>query len=243
MLRALGSTEIPVENLEAAAAAWLNETRAHVAPRTTVRRISSVRMFARVMLKTSILDDYTPPKPKRLVPKPIAEGIDGVERMCMTARNDGERALFAMQGYVGLRVSEALSAVPSSFNVADPGDIRLTVRGKGDKERELAVSAKAWGYILPAYKAALRRNRALVELSDKGARNAVTRAGAKLGFKNAITSHSLRATLATDLLNKTGNIRLVQEVLGHSHVTTTEAYTLVSSTHMRDGMELVGGEV
>ena len=228
--------EIRVEDLDSLAGIWLNETRADAAPKTTARRMASIRSFAKIVCGSLILDDYGVPRAKKQVPHPIPEGIPGVLRMCLTARTNDESALFAMQGLLGLRVSEALSVSASNVNLHD---MILTVRGKGDKERDVPISPVAWKFMEQAYNFSLCSGGKLVNLSDRGARLAVTSSGKRLEFTRNISSHDLRATLATDLLEKTNNIRLVQEVLGHSSVITTQLYTLVDLRKMRQGLEIV----
>lgn len=226
--------DISLAELEATAATWLNETRQEVSPSTTNRRLTAIRGFARWAGLTTCLSEYKPPKGSRAVPHPIPEGMEGVFRMCEEAANDQHRALFAMQGLLGMRVSEALSIRPKDIDVAN---MQVTVRGKGDVTRTIPLSERAWAFIRPATEDAITTQRPRVlGMSDRGARAAVTATGERLGFQRAISSHDLRATLATGMYDKTKDLRAVQEVLGHASSTTTEIYTMVAMTTMRDGM-------
>lgn len=143
------------------------------------------------------------------------------------------RALFAMQGLLGCRVSEARGIVPSDF---DFETMTVRVFGKGQKERYLPLSDDAWKYIAPAYAEAEAGNSPLISYTDRGARAAVTGMGKKLGLKRPIASHDLRATVATAMYDKTKDVRMVQEFLGHASVETTQIYTKVNMDNMRKAM-------
>ncbi len=168
------------------------------------------------------------------MPHPLPEGIEGVKLMCQSTNDPSKRALFALQGMAGLRVSEARSLHSDNIDIQD---MMLTVRGKGDKTRAVPISNSAWPFVLDAYKASLESGMPLVNLSDRGARKAVTAAGHALGFKRDISSHDLRATGATHLYNQTKDIRVVQEFLGHASSVTTQVYTGISIDAMRKGLE------
>lgn len=225
---------VPVEKLASTTARWIMETKADVAPRTTNRRLGSVRAFAKFAGLGLILEDFKAPTVTKSKPHPIPEGTKGVLAMCEAAPSLSHRALFALQGLMGLRVSEALDIEPKHF---DLDHMTLTVRGKGDKTRVVPISQTAWRYLDAAHAAARVAGGRLVPLSDRGARMAVTRTGETLGFSRPISSHDLRATCATALFNKTGNIRAAQELLGHASITTTEVYTGVSEDLIREGLE------
>lgn len=196
--------------------------------------MASLRAFAKWANRSSILFDYSPPKAKRPTPHPISEGIEGVVRMCRNAKSPNEAALFALQGLMGLRVSEALSVMPQDFNEQD---MTLTVRGKGDKERELPIPTMAWKYIRPAYMFAQESGRTVVDMPDRTARHRITATGKRLGFDKRIKSHDLRSTLATALYDNTLDLRATQEVLGHASSRTTEMYTQVTMKTMRAGLD------
>lgn len=220
-------------SLESLSAKWLNETRTTASPKTTERRRTSLRTYSRwAKVKKNLLSDYSVPTSKKGRPHPLPEGIDGVERMCSSTGDYKRAALYALQGFLGLRVAEALSVGRSNF---DTQQMTLTVRGKGDKERTIAVSNRAWKWIERAYNEAGAG--LVVDIPDRTARDAITKAGHQLGFARHISSHDLRATAATALFNKTKDIRLVQEFLGHSSITTTELYVGTTLESMREGLE------
>jgi integrase len=93
---------------EELAMSWLNLTRQIVSPKTTARRLTSLRGFAKWGWDERILDDYISPVPGRTIPHPIPEGPKGLRLMMDCAPNHQQRALIAMGGFMGLRISESL---------------------------------------------------------------------------------------------------------------------------------------
>lgn len=154
--------------------------------------------------------------------------------MCESTSMPSQKALYALQGMAGLRISEARSLYHYHF---DLDDMTMTVRGKGDKTRIVPIAKSAWPYIKEAYEVSLATGAPLVDLSDRGARKAVTAMGKRLKFKRTISSHDLRATGATYLYDRTKDIRVVQDFLGHSSPVTTQIYTAASMDAMREGLE------
>jgi integrase/recombinase XerD len=73
----------------------------------------------------------------------------------------------------------------------------------------------------------------VIHYSNRSARKAITAMGKRAGLSRAISSHDLRATFATELVNRGVNIRTVQELLGHASVATTEIYTGVGMDAMK----------
>lgn len=235
MLQELEETSILPDEFPATAERWLTANRKRVAAKTTGRRLTSLRAFGRWAGYGEILTDYSAPTPLRAQPHPLPEGIDGVYRLIDTARNEKQKALVCLCGLCGLRVSEALKVRPSHF---DLHDMTLHVYGKGDKERIVPVSQKAWEVLAtPVTRAFCDGDRLVVSLQDRFARRVITELGKRAGLRRQISSHDLRATFATEVHNQTRNIRVVQELLGHSSVRTTEVYTGVALDQMRKAVE------
>ena len=222
---------VQVKDFEELAASWLNATRAEMSPATTKRRASSLKAFARHLGNPNLLAEYRSPQTSLPRPSPLSEGRDGIMRMIRHAPTPQVAALVALQGLMGLRVAEARGVTARSFNWHEGS---LTVRGKGDKERVIPVP----DYIQYILQDACERagDGPIVSISDRGARAAITRLGRQVGLSRPVSSHDLRATFATEMLRKTGNLRLVQELLGHANSKSTEFYTLVTLDDMRKEM-------
>jgi integrase/recombinase XerD len=155
--------------------------------------------------------------------------------MMEICRNHKEEALVALCGLCGLRVSEAISLEVTDVNVQD---LTLLIRGKGDKERTVPISSRAWTHMNMALVDAFStEDHRLCPWENRAARAVVTRLGRKASLTRSIASHDLRATFATEALSRTNDLRAVQEVLGHENVTTTQIYTLIEMQKMRNVVE------
>lgn len=182
-----------------------------------------------------MMRDYSAPSPAKSQPHPLPEGMEGVRRLIDVARNDQQRALIALCGMLGCRVAEALSVHPSDFNT---GEMLLTIRGKGDKTRVVPISSMAWQVLAMPVTRAMCEGRGVIDYKDRFARRVITDLGVKAGLKRHISSHDLRATFATAVYDKTLDLRVTQELLGHSSSQTTELYTGVTADSMRKAVEL-----
>lgn len=236
MLEELNEPEISMEEFEDTAMEWLQEYRRTIAPKTTSRRLTSLRAFARWAGWGPMLVDYSAPTPARGMPHPLPEGIEGVKRLIEAARQENQVALVALCGLCGLRVAEALAVRPSDF---DHDNKTLSVRGKGDRTRIVPVSETAWHFLVrPVTRAFIEGDRQVVGLKDRFARRVITDLGVRAGLQRHISSHDLRATFATAVYDKTLDLRVTQELLGHASSSTTELYTGITMNKMRGAVEL-----
>ncbi len=180
---------------------------------------------------------------------PKALGIDEVERMLNAADMDSTlglrtKALAELLYSTGARISEALG-----LDLDDLGmDDRLVrVRGKGNKERLVPIGAPARAaidsYLRRARPALVSRGKGTPALfvNERGARLSRQSAGADIedlakraGLRRQVSPHVLRHSFATHLLAGGADIRVVQELLGHASVATTQIYTKVSIDQLRD---------
>lgn len=227
-------TEIPGTDYEDRAQKWLNETRASAAPKTTGRRLTSLRCFAKWAGWETELTEYRAPTPAASLPHPLPGKLVDLERLVAVAANREQEALIGACGFIGLRVAEALS-----FHIdwLDAHDMVLRVRGKGDKERYVPVSPRAWRTISGAFVDAMHGDGYLIHYQDRSARKAITSMGRRAGIQRAISSHDLRATYATIMSDNGTPIRVIQELLGHASVTTTQVYTGVDMESMKEAVK------
>lgn len=205
-----------------------------MAPKTTGRRLTALRSYAKWAGYPGLLSDYIAPVPSKSQAHPIPEGIPGIERMVEVSRNAEQRALLGLCGYAGLRIHEALACEVRWFDLSD---MTLTVRGKGDKERIVPISTRAWSAVSSAYVTAVCTKGKLINYQDRSARKTITALGAKAGLSRSVSSHDLRATFATHVYDLTKDQRLVQELLGHANGTTTEIYIGVMHSKMKQAVE------
>jgi integrase/recombinase XerD len=159
-----------------------------------------------------------------------------------------DRALLELLYAAGLRVSEALRLDGDDLDL-DGGSVRVI--GKGDRERVVPVGDVAVGWLRrylatgrPALAAADRARTARggpVFLSDRGRRLgrnhawfAVKRAAAAAGLGAHVSPHTLRHSYATHLLEGGADLRVVQELLGHASISTTQIYTHLTGERIRE---------
>jgi integrase/recombinase XerD len=196
-----------------------------------------------------------PPAPPRRLPKAIP--FADVERLLeaagtgATPRSLRDRALLELLYATGARISEATGLDVDDVDIDGPVERGTTVRlsGKGSKQRVVPVGSyarEALGHYLvrarPALAAAARRASAspAVFLNARGGRLtrqgawAVLRAAAERAGIAEVSPHTLRHSFATHLLDGGADVRVVQELLGHASVTTTQVYTLVTVERLRE---------
>jgi integrase/recombinase XerD len=224
------------------------------------RTIVAVRGFHRFAVREGKVEADTagairPPTPARRLPKAIA--VEDVERLLEAAGADDtprarrDRALLEVLYGTGARISEAVGLDVDDVDL-DAGMVRLF--GKGSKDRMVPLGSFAKAalelYFVTARPALAggapstrpaRGSRAAVFLNARGGRlsrqsawtvlrTAATRAGLMAG----ISPHTLRHSFATHLLDGGADVRVVQELLGHASVTTTQIYTLVTVERLRE---------
>jgi integrase/recombinase XerC len=179
------------------------------------------------------------PRIARSLPRPLSER-DAVRAIEDAGARDVEwlaardAALLTLLYGCGLRISEALSLRRADVPLAD----RLTIKGKGGKQRALPVLA-AVREALDAYAARIpfasapgsplflsRRGK---PMSAREAEALMQRLRGRLGLGERATPHALRHSFATHLLANGCDLRAVQELLGHASLSTTQAYTAVDA--------------
>lgn len=226
------------EEFSSLAMAWLQNNRFKISGRTTSRHLASLKSFAKWARVENELHSYRAPTAVKSDPHPLPGGIADVRRMIEAARTEGHVLIIAFCGLAGLRISESLNVRTDSI---DRHRMKLVVRGKGDKERRVPISPELWRIVRPRYfkYTAMEDLSPLVgNISDRGARSAVTTVGRRAGIGVSVASHDLRATFATEVYNKTKNARIVQELLGHAQLSTTELYLGISSSAITEAVEL-----
>jgi integrase/recombinase XerD len=224
--------------------------RGHARPSTTGRQLSSLRRFYQYALRQGkIAIDPTlkvdAPKRPRNLPKTLTEA--DVENLLAapdtaTALGIRDRAMLEMLYASGLRVSELVGLTLVQVS-RDMGVVR--VLGKGSKERlvPLGEEALAWvdRYLADARPLLLNRctTNALF-VTRRGA--AMTRQAfwylirrycARAGLRQAVSPHTLRHAFATHLLNHGADLRVVQLLLGHADISTTQIYTHVARERLK----------
>lgn len=197
----------------------------------------------------NIAKEINPPRiPKRL---PKALSITEVESLITSCSDDlsglRDRALLETLYATGGRVSEIVQLNVGDIARSEGETTTVRVRGKGGKERLVPLGRFAQQaldqYLTRARPTFIKNHReeALFlsekqgnRLSRQSAWNIVSQAANRAGIEKVISPHALRHSFATHLIDGGADIRVVQELLGHASVTTTQIYTLVTIDKLRE---------
>jgi integrase/recombinase XerD len=225
---------------------------AQLAASSTARALAAVRGLHRFAVHDGLVGEdvargVTPPAlPKRL---PKALSIDQVEQLLAGCPGDGpgalrDRALLELLYSTGARISEAVGL---DVDDLDPRQRTVLLRGKGGKQRIVPVGRPALAAVeayavraRPGLAARGRGTPALLlnarggRLSRQSAWTVLKAAAERAGLRRQISPHTLRHSFATHLLDGGADVRVVQELLGHASVTTTQVYTLVTVDRLRE---------
>jgi integrase/recombinase XerC len=215
---------------------------------TASRRLASLRSFYRFLYR----EGYTKTNPAKLVSNPrlpkllprflsVDDVFNFVERPSGAGFiNTRDRAILELLYSSGLRVSEISGLSIDEINTKEGF---LKVRGKGRKERMVPIGSKAIDAIksylaerltLKTNESFLFLNRRGKRLTERGIRRIVVKYARMVGISGKIGPHSLRHTFATHLLQSGADLRVIQELLGHSSLSTTQKYTHLDVTHLID---------
>ncbi|HET7547464.1 MAG TPA: site-specific tyrosine recombinase XerD [Usitatibacter sp.] len=229
--------------------AWQVEERRSSA-RTTGRLVSALRRFYRFAVREGLRgDDPAAFLERPRIPRSLPKSLSEAEVEALLAAPDVEtdaglrdRAMLETLYASGLRVSELVGLKPAQVSL-DMGVVR--VLGKGAKERltPLGEEAVAWigRYVASARPALLagRKSDALFvtarggPMTRQGFWALVKRHARKAGVARAISPHTLRHAFATHLINHGADLRVVQLLLGHADISTTQIYTHVARERLK----------
>jgi len=234
--------------------------QAALAPNSAGRCVIAVRGFHAFLAREGI----TPNDPSRTVKPPAATKrlpkalpFSDIERLLAAVGADSnsdlsvlmlrDRALLELLYGTGARISELMDLHVDDVAQLSPEMPILRLRGKGDKDRLVPVGKVA----LAALEAYLVRSRPVIaigglgqsalflnarggRLSRQSAWAILQTAAKKAGLDGKISPHTMRHSFATHLLENGADVRVVQELLGHASVTTTQVYTMVTVDQLRE---------
>ncbi|MGB9724213.1 MAG: site-specific tyrosine recombinase/integron integrase [Chloroflexia bacterium] len=221
-----------------------------MSPATIARKIAALRSFYGYLVRREVLPAHplralgTPKVPDRL---PRFLTVEETVALLMapdlrTPQGLRDRAILELLYSSGLRVGELVAL---NLGDVDWGRREVHVRSKGGRERLALIGRPA----LRALRTYVRQGRPLLagrrptealflnrrggRLSDRSVRTLVSEYARQVGLED-VTPHTLRHTFATHLLEGGADLRIVQELLGHARLTTTQRYTHVTQTHLRE---------
>lgn len=222
-----------------------------LAPRSVARAVACVRGFYKFLaveqkLERSPADDLQPPKAWPALPKYL--DLEEVDRLLAqpepsSPRGLRDKALIELLYATGLRVSELVGLKANDLNL-DEG--YLTCIGKGDKQRIVPLGEQAAEWVrryikegrprLTGKRASNSRlflNARGGPLSRVGFWKVLKEYGVKAGISRDISPHVLRHSFATHLLDRGADLRMIQVMLGHADLSTTQIYTHVLEARLR----------
>jgi len=223
-----------------------------VSSRSLLRQLAGLRSFARDLqreghVKTGVFDSIRNPKRTRPLPKALSS-TEARELVAIDAQEGDARpawilardaAVLALLYGAGLRIAEALSIRRAEAPIGEVDS--LTIHGKGGKMRAVPVIApvrEAVQAYLEACPKALPPDGPLFvgarggPLSPRIIQLTVERLRGALGLPDSATPHALRHSFATHLLGRGGDLRSIQELLGHASLSTTQIYTSVDKARL-----------
>ena len=223
---------------------------------SAARTVVAVRGFHRFAVGDGLAQvdpaaGVKPPSPAKRLPKALP--LSDVEAILEAAGSPGttlalrDRALLELLYGTGARISEATGLDVDDLDVDPGGDGTVLLRGKGGKERLVPVGS----FARDAVSAYLVRGRPELvatgggtpalflnsrggRLSRQSAWAILVKAAERAGVTREVSPHTLRHSFATHLLDGGADVRVVQELLGHASVTTTQVYTLVTVDNLRE---------
>ncbi len=220
-------------------------------PRSTARQLSSFRRFFRYIMREGLIDtdptaDIEMPRIGRSLPKSLSE--DEVESLLNAPNTDEplghrDRAMLELLYATGLRVSELINLKQSQVNF-NQGVLRIV--GKGDRERLIPLGDESQRWLTdfidgPRMEILLERQTDYLFPTRRGDRmtrqafwHIIKRYAEKARIRKKMSPHSLRHAFATHLLNRGADLRVVQLLLGHSDLSTTQIYTHVARERLKD---------
>ncbi len=231
--------------------AWMADQRgAGVGSRSLARKLSAVKSFYRWLSEregfepTAVLSTRAPKFTKKL-PRPLAEDAARamIETVEMQSSSDWvaarDVAVVTLLYGCGLRISEALSLTGADAPLPET----LRIVGKGGKERIVPVLPAARDAVdqylrlcphpqSPA--APLFRGVRGGALNPRAIQGVMAKARMQLGLPSTATPHAMRHSFATHLLSAGGDLRAIQELLGHASLSTTQTYTAVDTARLME---------
>jgi site-specific recombinase XerD len=220
---------------------------------TVARKISAIRSFYRYLRREQLIEEdpskqVRGPKLQRRLPACLDK--EEIVKLLMspdtaTVLGVRDRALMEVLYATGMRVSELCGLRVSDYNQEA---MEMRVLGKGGKERIVLLNQSAQGWLskylseywtklaegrTPQAEHPLFVSRQATRLSSRSVHRIVMKHAIKAGINKTITPHTLRHTFATHLLEGGADLRVVQDLLGHTTINTTQIYTHVSLERLR----------
>ncbi|MBI2541808.1 tyrosine-type recombinase/integrase [Candidatus Woesearchaeota archaeon] len=203
-------------------------------PRSINLALSSLKFFYNEILKNRAFNGVKAPKTEKKLPTVLTK--EEIKKLLASIDNPKHKLLVEFLYSAGLRVSECVSLKTDDLDLAEKmGKIK---HGKGNKERYIILSDSLISH-LSEYLKNKKDSSAYIfsvkshPITARQAQKVVKEAAKSAGIKKRVFCHALRSSFATHLLEAGTDIRIIQELLGHSDLSTTQIYTKVSTQQLK----------
>lgn len=203
-------------------------------PRSSNLALSSLKFFYTEILQNPAFNAVKAPKLEKKLPTVLTK--DEIKKLLNTVYNPKHNLLIEFMYSSGLRVSECVNLKIDDLDISEKmGKIK---HGKGNKERYIILSDKLIRHFND-YISKKKDNSQYIfsvngrPITVRQAQKVVKDAAKKAGIKKRVFCHALRSSFATHLLEAGTDIRVIQELLGHSDLSTTQIYTKVSTQQLK----------
>ena len=205
----------------------------NIAPRSFALKKSALKFLYDNILKKNIVNLQTPKIPKSI---PTFLTKEEIRALIQASTREKSRLIVKFLYATGLRVSELINLRINDINLETK---ECWVRhGKGAKDRffqmpeSIITSLAEYLKTLPKEEEFLFPSKNHKQITPRNIQKIIKRAAFKAGIKKQVTPHKLRHSFATHLLNEGVDIRLIQELLGHSSISTTKLYVYISKKQL-----------
>jgi len=218
-------------------------------PRSIALRLSALRTFCQYLIEhkqlfSNPVEGIQAPKQGKPLPKQLS--VDEMQQLLSSQSTESDdegmacrdMAMFELLYGCGLRLSEL-----TGLNLSDyPKDGTIRVTGKGSKQRILPLGRQAqqalhaWLKVRPAYASpyepAMFVSKRKTRISNRQVANRLNKMAEQQNLSQKVSPHKLRHSFATHVLESSGDLRAVQELLGHANLSTTQVYTHLDFQHL-----------
>jgi len=203
-------------------------------PASTNLCISALKFYHQEILGKTIFARIKAPKLDKKLPTVLTK--EEVRKLIDILDNPKHKLLIELMYSSGLRVSEAVSIKTDDLDLNEK--MGRVIAGKGKKDRNMIISEKLSEHLKDYAITRDDRNPYIFNIRDthitvRQAQRIVKEAAQKAGIKKRVFCHALRSSFATHLLEAGTDIRIIQELLGHSNLQTTQRYTKVSTEQLK----------
>ncbi len=203
-------------------------------PRSANLALSSIKFYLNEIFQNKAFNAVKSPKAEKKLPTVLTK--DDIRKMLDAVANPKHKLLIEFLYSSGLRVSECVSLKIDDLDLNEKmGRVR---HGKGNKERHIILSNNLIGHLKEYLTMKKDQSSYIFSVSNRPitarqAQKIVKETAKKAGIRKRVFCHALRSSFATHLLENGTDIRVIQELLGHADLSTTQIYTKVSTEQLK----------